>query len=129
MAKAKPIPPRSLPYAIVATIEPPGIPSGLDEAGQSLWQLVQGQYQVDDAGGIALLMEACRRADRAARLKKLIDHDGELLKTPDGGVRSNPLIRDEIQTRALITRIITKLGLDVQPLQHGAGRPANRGAV
>jgi hypothetical protein len=117
---------RPLPYSIVTAIEPAGIPSELGEAGQRLWQLVQSQFRVDDAGGILLLTQCCLAADRVARLKKLIDRDGELLKRPDGTIRSNPLLRDEIQARAFIARCISRLGLDLQPVQHGSGRPANR---
>jgi hypothetical protein len=57
---------RPLPYSTVHATEPAGIPSELGEAGQRLWQLVQSQFRVDDAGGILLLTQCCLAADRVA---------------------------------------------------------------
>jgi len=130
MPKPKLNPIASLSYLAAAAIEPPGIPSELGEHGQRLWQQVQSQFRVDDAGGVVLLTQICLANDRAARLKKLIDADGERVKKPDGTYRANPLLRDEIAARAFIARGIVQHGLNHEPKQHGPGRPAGRpGAV
>ena len=130
MAKPKLTSVAPLPYLAATAIEAPAIPPELGEHGQRLWHSVQSQYRVDDSGGIALLTQACLCMDRVARLKKLIDADGERLKLPDGTYRANPLLRDEIQARAFIARTLVQLGLNHEPTQHRPGRPAGRpGAV
>jgi hypothetical protein len=130
MAKPKLTAVAPLSYLAATAIDPPSIPSELGEHGQRLWQSVQSQYRVEDAGGIALLTQACLASDRVARLKKLIDRDGEMLKLPDGGMKSNPLLRDELGARAFIARTITQLGLNHEPTRHHAGRPPGHpGAV
>src|SRR5215471_16699311 len=130
MAKPKLTAVTPLSYLAASAIEAPGMPPGLGEAGQQLWQSVQSQYRVDDAGGVELLKQACLASDRVARLKKLIDADGERVKSADGSYRSNPLLRDEVALRALIARLLVQLGLNHEPKQHGPGRPAARpGAV
>jgi hypothetical protein len=101
------------------TSEPPAT---LGEAGRDLWQRVQAEYQVLDVGGRELLFQACAATDRLAAISARISEDGEVIVTRTG-VRSHPGIRDEIQLRALVARLISKLGLDVEPLHSGPGRP------
>jgi hypothetical protein len=41
-------------------------PPGLGEAGAKLWDAIQADYVVDDAGGLAMLQQICAAADRVA---------------------------------------------------------------
>ncbi len=34
-------------------------PANLGEAGSKLWQSIQSEYRIDDAGGIAMLLQLC----------------------------------------------------------------------
>jgi hypothetical protein len=98
----------------------------LGEHGRSLWQRVQSEYDVRDAGGIELLVQACEALDRVGRLREQIDADGEVIRAR-GTVRAHPALRDELAGRAFITRTLARLGLDVERVRSSVGRPPGRG--
>lgn len=104
----------------------PAPPRRLGKAGLNLWGRVHAEYSITDAGGVELLCTACQALDRAEACREQIDKDGEMVRFK-GGVKENPLLRSELQNRALVMRAISKLGLDVQPLQQGKGRPSGYG--
>jgi hypothetical protein len=120
--------PKTPPLAIVpdrppaASATTDGPPAALGETGRDLWNRVMAEYAVADCGGRELLYQACAAVDRLAAISARISEDGEVLKTK-GGLKSHPSIRDEIQLRAFVVRTIAKLGLDVEPLRGGVGRP------
>jgi hypothetical protein len=68
-------------------------PVGLGKIGKALWQDITTNYLFEDAGSLAVLEQACRSLDRAARCAAAIDRDGEMIKLPNGTMRSNPLLR------------------------------------
>jgi hypothetical protein len=77
--------------------EPPRKPG---QYGLSLWQSVQSAYRIDDAGGVALLMEACATRDRVEALAEAINRDGEVVQTRNGPkARSVPHPRDFVHWR------------------------------
>jgi hypothetical protein len=82
------------------------------------------EYAIRDAGGIELLLLACEATDRAASLRDQIDRDGELISTRSG-LRENPGLRPELANRAFISRTLQRLGLDVEPVRPGVGRPGS----
>jgi hypothetical protein len=100
----------------------PGPPRKLGVHGTALWKSVHSEYLISDAGGIELLALACQSLDRAESCREQIDKDGELLRLK-GSCRSHPLLRDELQNRAFVSRCIARLGLDVEALRSGPGRP------
>jgi hypothetical protein len=100
----------------------PSPPCALGAAGQALWDRIMNDYAVTDAGGVELLSQAAQAADRVASLRRQIDETGELIPTR-AGLRDNPGLKHEIAARAFITRTICKLGLAVEPLRPGVGRP------
>jgi hypothetical protein len=99
-------------------------PASLDKIGAELWVDVTTTYEFSDPGSYAILEEACLCRQRAERCRVIIDRDGELLfgKT---GVRSHPLWRDELANRALCARLLSRLGLDLEPLHDRPGRPSS----
>jgi hypothetical protein len=103
-------------------VEPP---SDLGATGAALWVSIQRQYQIRDSGGMAMLKLACEASDRAQRCRQQIDQDGEMIRTRTG-VRSNPLLRDELANRAFVVRTLGQLGLDLEPVK-AIGRPPSGG--
>jgi hypothetical protein len=51
-----------------------------------------------------------------------IDKDGEILRAK-GTVREHPLLKAEIACRAFVVRTLGRLGLDLEPVRAGPGRP------
>jgi len=103
-------------------VEPPG---KLDAVGLSLWRDITGAYEFNDRGSYETLFQACAAADRAAKLHELIDQDGEVIRSK-GVVRDHPALKHEIACRSFVVRTLARLGLDLEPLRPGPGRPPGR---
>jgi hypothetical protein len=101
----------------------PEPPRGLGEHGQALWDAVQSELILDDAASAEVLCQACLCLDRAEQLAALIEQQGPTIKGPQGALRSNPLLRDELQFRALTIRTLQKLGVLFEPVK-GMGKPS-----
>jgi hypothetical protein len=82
-------------------------PRKLGVLGSSLWQSIMSEYQIEDPGGIELLMQACEAADRIARLGERIDADGEIVEGRNGP-RAHPALREELAGRAFICRTLER---------------------
>jgi hypothetical protein len=104
---------------------PPPPPRELGASGLALWDSIQTEFRIGDAGGIELLLQACQAADRVAGLAARIAEDGEVIVTR-GGPRAHPAIREELALRAFIVRTLVRLGVTDQPLKL-VGRPPNGG--
>jgi hypothetical protein len=111
-------PPLSL---IKPSASPPEPPCKFEEAGLKLWRSIQAAYQVDDIGGITLLVEACHTADRVAAIAARINDEGEVVETRNG-LKEHPGLRAEQSGRAFIVRVIQKLGINTEPIRP-VGRP------
>jgi hypothetical protein len=79
----------------------------------SLWHRITSAYNVADAGGIELLTLACQALDRAERLREQIDAEGEIVRTRNGA-REHPALRGELANRALVSKLLVRLGLDME---------------
>jgi hypothetical protein len=108
--------------ALATIIEPP---STLGEPGAKLWRSVMKQYDIRDAGGLAILEAACAARDRRTDWAAIITQEGPMIRTKQGP-KEHPLIRHEREERALECRLLQKLGLDVEPVRPGVGRPGGR---
>jgi hypothetical protein len=102
----------------------PDPPGKLGETGMALWRAVVANYEFDDPGSTEILFQACAAADRAETCRRIVDQDGELIRTKVG-TRSHPLLRDELNNRTFVVRALGKLGLDLEPVR-GMGRPPGR---
>ena len=91
-------------------------PFTLGKHGRSLWDRIQSEFDCSDAAGIELLAQACAAADLAERLQEEIERDGAVVRAR-GAVRSHPAIRDLIAARSFVTRTLTRLGLNYEPLR------------
>jgi hypothetical protein len=113
--------PASLPGAAVPS--PP--PRDLGASGLQLWNAIQGEFRISDAGGIELLLQACEASDRIAGLAARIAEDGEIIETR-AGPRAHPAIREETALRGLLCRTLSRLGVTSVPVK-AIGRPPTGG--
>jgi hypothetical protein len=104
--------------------EHPAPPGKLGETGMTLWRAVTTNYAFDDPGSVEILFQACAAAERAETCRRIVDQDGELIRT-QAGTRSHPLLRDELNNRTFVVRALGKLGLDLEPVR-AMGRPPGR---
>jgi hypothetical protein len=96
-------------------------PRALGPTGRALWNAVQNEFNIQDAGGRELLCLCGEALDRIARIRAEIDKDGEALRE-GGKVKSNPLLRDELNNRIFISRNLERLGVTLEPVKP-MGRP------
>ena len=120
MAKKPPLSLVVPPTGTLATLPEP--PSTLSEAGRALWRSIQAQYGIADAGGLAILEQACGATDRVAQYAAIINEQGAVIVTKSG-IKEHPLVKHELATRALVGRLISRLGLDIEALRPTPGRP------
>ena len=113
-----PKPPISLVLPGKNGLQPPG---NLGEPGRQLWDRIQAEFAIHDAGGVALLFQACSAIDTAEVLGEAIARDGAVIYVR-GTPRSHPAIKDQLTARALACRLLEKLGVTLEPLKP-LGRP------
>jgi phage terminase small subunit len=116
--------PRQPPLTLIgpgSTVPPP--PRALGPHGTQLWNRVQREYHILDCGGIELLCLICQSLDRAESLSAAIAEDGQTIRTRTG-IRAHPALRDELANRALVARLLSKLGINAEPVKP-PGRPAS----
>jgi hypothetical protein len=122
--------PKRTPPKLEAVPMPPTAhtvpPPHLDETGAALWREVTSIFEFDDPASYQVLAQACAACSRAEKCRQIIDDEGEMLRLKNGITRAHPLLRDELANRAFCVRALSKLGLDLQPLRSGPGRPPGR---
>ena len=102
---------------VLTSGEPARQPSRkLGQHSAQLWEAVTGAYHITDVGGIELLTLACQALDRKESLRTLIDEQGKIVETQHGP-KDHPALRHELAARAFVAKIITRLGLDVEPIR------------
>jgi hypothetical protein len=106
---------------------PPEPPCKLGPAGLSLWNDILAGYEFADRASYETLAQACASADRAAEMAAQIDADGVAIRTKIG-LRDHPLLKHELASRAFVVRALARLGLDLEPVRAGPGRPGGGGA-
>jgi hypothetical protein len=97
-------------------------PRALGPTGRALWDRIQGEFRIQDAGGCELLCLCGEALDRIARIRAEIDRDGEAIRDKGGRVKANPLLRDELNNRIFISRNLERLGVTLEPTK-APGRP------
>jgi hypothetical protein len=122
MAKTRTSPPLS----IVAPGDGSAPPRKLGVHGMWLWDATMAEYDIADVGGRELLVQACAALDRAEALREAIDRDGEVITT-EKGPKAHPALRDELASRAFVTRTLERLGLNVEAVKPPGRPPQPRG--
>src|SRR5262245_42748226 len=102
-------------------------PSNLGSAGQRLWQSVLTDYDISDAGGLALLEQIAFAYGRAERLRAEIDKDGEIVRARNGSIREHPGLRGELAARSFVARSLQRLGVNLEAVGR-VGRPSSLNA-
>ena len=111
--------------AVVAAPDEPQPSCKLGAVGMSLWCEITQAYEFNDRGSYETLSQACAAADRAEACRAQIDADGEVIRNKMG-IRDHPLLKHEIASRAFVVRTLARLGLDLEPVRSGPGRPPGR---
>ena len=93
----------------------------LGNHGRSLWDRVQTEYDIQDSGGLEMLLQACAALDRAESLRLEIDRDGEVIRTR-GTVKDHPGLKHELANRSFVVRTLAPLGLNFETVKP-VGRP------
>src|SRR5215472_9148101 len=93
------------------SIAPP--PANLGPAGLRLWRSVLTDYDIADAGGLALLEQIAFAYERAERLRVEIDRDGEIVRGRNG-IREHPGLRGELAARSFICRSLQRLVVNLE---------------
>jgi hypothetical protein len=93
--------------------------------GRKLWDQVMAEYDIQDAGGLEMLAQACQALDRGEKLREEIDHDGAVIRVR-GTVRDHPALKHELACRAFVVRTLARLGLNFEPVRATSGRPGSK---
>jgi len=121
--------PLRAPFAVVGSdAVGPQPPRPLGRYGRDVWDRVMAAYAIEDVGGIEMLTIACQAIDRAECCREEIERAGHMIPSHTG-MRSHPLIRDELQCRALAMRTIDRLGINHEAIKPIGRPPASVGWV
>jgi P27 family predicted phage terminase small subunit len=101
-------------------------PAHLTRESRSLWKRLVLEYGIEDAGGLAVLQQACEALDRLRQAQAAITQDGPVIVDRFGQQKGHPMLATEQASRAAFLAAIKHLGLDVEPLRPGPGRPGGR---
>ena len=97
-------------------------PRDLGRHGRKLWDEVQAAYGISDRGGVELLAQACGTLDLVEALGEAIARDGAIVYGR-AGPKAHPAVKDQIAARALLVRVLEKLGVTTENIKPGPGRP------
>ena len=101
----------------------PRPPTQLSREARSLWRRLVADYGIEDAGGCAILQQACEALDRLRQAQGAIAEDGPVLRDRFGQAKPHPMLTTERDSRSAFLQAIRALGLDIEPLKD---RPAWR---
>lgn len=73
-----------------------------------------------------LLSLACEAFDRCQQARALIDADGPVTRTADGGMKAHPAVAIERDARLAFARLLRELDLDAEGPSERARPPALR---
>jgi hypothetical protein len=70
----------------------PKPPKGLKKPGRTLWGAIQAEYGIDDPGGLAHLVTACRSEDDIQRMRDAVATEGDTITDRFNQRREHPLL-------------------------------------
>jgi len=102
----------------------PGAPKHLKKESKRFWRDVIREYELEDSASLKTLEQACESLDRIREAQKsMFEAGGALYKTPTGFWKRHPGVDVERGARGQFLQAMKQLGLDIEPLQDGPGRP------
>ena len=103
----------------------PEPPKGLSKPAREFWTRLQGEYEITDAGGLAVLEQAARAFHRAEDARAMLDREGCVMKDRWGQAKTHPAAAVERDARAGVLAALRGLNLDLEPVKK-IGRPPGR---
>jgi len=100
-------------------------PKGLSKPAREFWARLQNEYEITDAGGLALLEQAARAFHRAEDARALLDKEGCVFKDKWDQPKTHPAAAVERDARAGLLAALRALNLDLEPVKK-IGRPPGR---
>ena len=104
------------------TVDPPAT---LSEEAQAVWRSIASEYDIDDAGGIAVLNAACESFDRMRQAAAIVNAEGMVVADRFGQSKPHPATIIERDARAAYLSGIKQLRLDDESDEKG-GKPVGR---
>lgn len=98
--------------AKVVDIKTARAPSSLSGEGRKLWLQIVADFEIDDAGGLAILEQLCEALDRLRECQKEIRAQGVTVKGYKGQTRPHPLLKTEAECRRQMLACYRALNLD-----------------
>lgn len=89
-------------------------PSHLTPETAEWWRSVQADYDLEQHH-LKLLTLACEAFDRTQQARAIIDADGPVTTTADGGMKAHPAVAIERDARLAFARLLRELDLDTEP--------------
>src|SRR5262245_40089808 len=83
-------------------------PADLEIAGKKLWQEITREFALESAAEVQQLYAACCMEDRAVKLRRHIDREGEMVEIR-GTRRDHPCLKHELGARAFVVRTLANL--------------------
>ena len=87
-------------------------PAELSPEARQLWSEILEDYQIDDAGGLAMLRQLCEALERLRECQKAIKADGMTVKGYRNQPRPHPLLKTESECRRQMLACYRALNLD-----------------
>ena len=83
-------------------------PADLGATGKELWRQITSEFRLESSAEVQQLYEACCMEDRAVKLRKYIDAEGEMVEI-SGTRRDHPCLKHELAARAFVVRTLANL--------------------
>lgn len=100
----------------------PPVPPGLSEEAGAFWQKITRTWSLEDSS-LLILRTACEALDEMRGAQKLIAAEGMVVTDRWHQKKPHPAVAIARDARIALLRLIKQLGLDLEPLNDGPGRP------
>ncbi len=100
----------------------PKAPDHLSPPAAAWWDRIVSGWDLDPAA-LLVLTAALESFDRMTEAQEVIRRDGSVIEDRFGIPKQHPATYIERDSRSSMLRAIKQLGLDLEPLQAGPGRP------
>ena len=97
-------------------------PGHLSVEARTWYRLIRSEYEIEDSGGLLILLSLCEAFDRMRSAQQIIAAEGPTIKDRFDQVKSHPLCSVERDARSAIYHGLKALNLDLEPIKE-IGRP------